>query len=260
MIPTPESLHRAFATALDSEASVRVRRPGRLFQVDLPAYMGDGDAAEIYVRPGRAEGSLVVTDLGSTRTRISYRREVDESVDAELARLAEPHGIELLDGELQVEVPANELFAATLGLLQVEAQAEQLAYVSRRRAREATQFRKQVLELLHELFREDQIEAPFFDEKNDEEALYKIDALIRGKKPLGVAIVPGDLEAERAVGSKLVLEKTLIPDARWLAIPRDLERLGSRTRKRLLKHYYPAGSSFERDVVRKCLRDLADVA
>lgn len=257
---TAEALQRAFASALDSGASVRVRRPGRLFQVELPAYMGDGDAAEIYVRPGEGEGSLVVTDLGSTRTRISYRRELDESIDAELARLADSHGLELVDGELQVEVAPNELLGATLGLLQVEAQAEQLAYVAKRKMREATQFRRQVIELLHELFRDEQLKTPFFDEENDTEGLYKVDALIRGKKPVAIAIVPGDLEAERAIVAKLVLEKSVIPDARWLAIPRDLERLASRTRKRLLDQYWTTGSSFEREEVQKRLRDLAEVA
>lgn len=262
MTTTAEALHRAFATALDSEASVRVRRPGRLFQVELPAYMGDGDVAEIYVRPGKAEGALVVTDLGSTRTRISYQRELNEALDAELAQLAEPHGLKLLDGELQVEVGPSELFAAALGLLQVEAQAERLAHVSKRKSRESAQFREQVLDLLRELFRGEQLEAPFYDKATDREALYKVDALIQGKKPLAVAIVPGDLEAERAVGAKLALEKTVTADTRWIAIPRDIERLTSKTRKRLLREYYAAGSAFEeeRDVVQQRLRDLADVA
>ena len=73
MIPTVDSLRDAFTTGLDAAARVRVRRPGSLFQVELPAYMGDGDAAAIYVRPGK-NGSVILTDLGSTRTRISYQR------------------------------------------------------------------------------------------------------------------------------------------------------------------------------------------
>lgn len=260
MTPTAETLRDAFATGLDAGARVRVRRPGSLFQVELPAFMGDGDVAAIYVRPGK-NGSLVVTDLGSTRTRISYQRKPTGEVDEALAHLAELQGMHLEEGEIRTEVGARDLLAAALGLLQVEAQAERLAISSKRKTHEAAEFREHVLALLRDLFK-GLVTEPYFDAKADPEALFKVDALVDTKKPLAVALIPGDLDAERAVSAKLSLSKVAPPKTRWIAIPRDMERLTSKTRKRLNREYITAGSTFEEDraIVGERLRDLADVA
>lgn len=257
---TVESLHQAFAGGLDASAHVRVRRPGSLFQIDLPAFMGDGDAAAIYVRPAKGD-RLLVTDLGSTRTRLSYARRVTGELDEELARLAEHQGLTFEDGEIRAEVGERELLAAALGLLQVEAQAERLGVVSKRRSHEATQFREKVLSLLHRVFGSG-MQEPFFDKKADPEALFQVDALIDASRPLAVAVVPGDLDAERAVSAKLVLQSSAPAKTRWIAIPRDMERLTSRTRKRLNREYLTAGSTFDEDraIVEERLRDLAEVA
>lgn len=255
-----DSLREAFASGLDASASVRVRRPGSLFQVELPAFMSDGDAAAIFVRPSSA-GSLVVTDLGSTRTRLSYERELSAEIDDELARLAELQGLRVEGGEIQVEVAPSELLAAALGLLQVEAQAERIAFTAPRRAREAAKFRKRALELLHEIFGA-HLREPYFDEKSDPDGLFQVDALVEGRKPLAIALVPNDVDAERAVGAKLALSKLSPPRTRWIAIPRDVERLTSKTRKRLLREYLSVGAAFEEDrgIVEERLRDLAEVA
>ena len=113
---TVESLHHAFASGLDAAARVRARRPGSLFQVELPAFMGDGDVAAIYVRPARGE-KLLVTDLGATRTRLSYHRRVTPELDEELGRLAGHQGLAFEDGEIRAEVTTSDLLAASLGLL-----------------------------------------------------------------------------------------------------------------------------------------------
>lgn len=260
MTPTPQTLRDAFVSGLDGAARVRVRRPNSLFQVELPAYMGDGDAAAIYVRP-RRDGGLIVTDLGSTRARISYQRKLSAEIDAEIARLATDQGLRLEDGEIRAEVPMSELLAASLGLLQVEAQAERLAATTTRRTQEASHFRDEVLELLRSMF-EGLVREPFFDEERDREALYKVDALISTKTPLAVALIPGNIDAERAVGAKFALRDVAPPRTRWVAIPRNMEQLSSETRKRLTREYNLAAPVFEedRDVVQSRLRDLADVA
>jgi len=223
---TAESLRLAFTSGLDGRARVRVRRPASLFQIDLPAFMGDGDGVAIYVRPAKGD-TLVVTDLGSTRTRLSYQRKVTAELDEELGRLAEHQGLVFEDGEIRAVVPTGELLAASLGLLQVEAQAEGLAVGSRRRAREASEFREKVLALLHEVFG-NAMQEPFYDKATDPEALFKVDVLVAAPKPLAIAVVPGDLDAERAVSAKLALQATVAPaKTRWIAIPRDMERLTS---------------------------------
>jgi hypothetical protein len=84
--------------------------------------MGDGDVAAIYVRAGK-NGSLVITDLGSTRTRISYQRKPTGELDEVLAQLVELQGMQLEDGEIRAEVGSRDLLASALGLLQAEALA-----------------------------------------------------------------------------------------------------------------------------------------
>jgi Domain of unknown function DUF1828 len=256
---TAETLHQAFASGLDTGARIRVRRPS-LFQVELPAFMGDGDGAAIYVRPGK-NGSFVVTDLGSTRMRISYQRKPTGEIDEALSQLAELQGMQLEKGELRAEVGARDLLAATLGLLQVEAQAERLAVSSKRKTHEATAFRAHVLELLHRLFK-GQVTEPYFDAKTDPEGLFKVDALALTKTPLAIALIPGDIDAERAVSAKLSLAKFVPAKTRWIAIPREMERLTSKTRQRLNREYFTAGSTFEEDrvIVEERLCNLADVA
>ena len=259
---TAESLHHAFASGLDAAARVRVRRPGNLFQVELPAFMGDGDVAAIYVRPAEQD-RLLVTDLGSTRTRLSYHRKLTGELDEELGRIAEHQGLVFEQGEICAEVATRDLLATALGLLQVEAQAERLAVGSKRRTHEAAEFRQQVLALLHQVFG-DTMQEPFYDKESDPEALYKVDALVKAVKPLAIVLVPGDLDAERAVSAKLALQGSCFAPAktRWLAIPRDMERLTSKTRKRLNREFLTAGSTFEEDrvIVEERLRDLAEVA
>lgn len=254
---TADDLQRAFTAGLDHGARVRARRPGALFQVELPAYGSDGDSAPIYVKPGPG-GSLIVTDLGSTRMRLGYSRRVTPEVDAELARLAGDQGLAFENGELRTEVSPRDLLAASLGLLQASAQAERLSVKAHRRSQEAETFREAVRELVAELFGKKVI-GPYFDKKEDPEALYAIDAFVPGKRPLALAFVPGDLDAERAISSKMKLKASTPPATRWVAIPRDLEKLTSRTRKRLVKEYVAAGSSFEEDraVVGERLKDLA---
>lgn len=252
-----ETIRRAFVTGLDEGASIRMRRPA-LMQLELPAFRGDGDAGEIYIRQGSKAGQLVVTDLGTTRMRAGYTMKVGPELDEQLGFLAAGQGMEFADGEIRVVVGEDEMLAATLGLLQVEAQAERLSFGRPPRSRASSAFREQVTSLLRELFGE-KVREQYHDEAHDPDGLYSIDALIPGPHPLAVAVVPNDLEAERAVGTKASLQEHLDPSTRWIAIPRDSERLASRTRKRLVKAYIQAGSSFDEDrgIVQGLLRDLA---
>jgi hypothetical protein len=71
--------------------------------------------------------------------------------------------------------------------------------------------------------------------------------------------MPADIDAERAVAAKLVLAQRAGKLTRWVAIPRDIERLSGKTRKRLIREYLTVGAVFEeeRPSVERRLRDLA---
>lgn len=239
-------LMHAFTSGLDGQARVRARRPGRIYQIELPAYLADGDVAEVYVRTAPS-GRMIVTDLGTTRMRLSYDREITPDIDSHLATFAESQGFNLKQGELQAEVGKGELLAAALGLIQIEAQADRMLAGVRKRQRDAVQFREAVLGLLRELFGDDRLSPDFHDGVADPDRLYAIDALVKGPRPLAIATVPSDLAAERAVIAKAHLEGLVSPSTWWLAIPKDLGRLSSKTQMRLSKAYQPVGYAFADD-------------
>lgn len=253
---TADTIREAFVLGLDSGASVRTRRPS-LIQVELPAFRADGDAGEIYVRPATKGDSLVVTDLGTTRMRLGYVTKLTAEIDEQLSTLASGQGMDFTDGEIRVTVGKRDMLAAALGLLQVEAQAERLGVGRRAGGKGTAAFREQVSELLRTMFA-GRIQEGYFDAATDPDGLFSVDALIDGARPLAVVVVPNDLEAERAIGTKANLRPQLAKTTRWVAIPRDIERLVSRTRRRLVRDYIQAGASFAEDraIVEERLRDL----
>lgn len=120
-----EFIRQTIADSMGAAINVRGRSPG-LFQIELPAFLADGDVVPIYVKPVHGD-ALIITDLGETRARLRDRDRSGKSTDEMLARLAEPHGFALVEGEIRIEVVQDEVFAAILALLQIEAQAEGLA-------------------------------------------------------------------------------------------------------------------------------------
>jgi hypothetical protein len=250
VIPTELSLRDAYGANLDASVRVRARRPGAVFQVELPAFSSDGDVAPIFVRPGANEGEVVVTDLGTTRMRLSYHRTNPAEEERALARLAEAQGLRFEGGELCTPVAWSDLVAATLGLLQVEAQAESLFKTARIQRKRAARFRAAAHAIVVSVFGE-AVQRDYVDE-NDSTGLYRVDAYVPAsptvRRPLAVSFVPGDVEAERAVATKHALLHMGwggAPSVRWVAIPRDLERLRSATRRRVVNEFDVACDAFD---------------
>ncbi len=264
MIPTEDALRDAFAAGLDTGARVRVRRPGAVFQVELPAFTSDGDVAALYVRPGEPPAELVLTDLGVTRMRMSYHRSDPVEEEQQLTRLAEAQGLRFEGGELCTPVGWSDLLAAALGLLQVEAQAEALAKAARPVKRRRARFREAAHALVVSVFGEG-VRRDFYDADRDPRGLYRLDALVPTsadvRRPLALSFMPGDTDAERAVSTKLFLQRegSVPSGTRWVAIPRDLERLRSSTRRRVVNEFEVPGASLEADerTMADRLRDLA---
>lgn len=241
-----------------AETSVRARRPN-LFQIHLPAYFLDGDAAHIYVRPAD-DGMLEVSDLGHTLMRLTYTQKMSTKLEDSLERLARPHGFALREGSLVAMVKPDALLAASFGLAQLESQAEVTIVARAVRGVRAEKFKDLVREDLKRAFL-DKVQFDYFDKKGDPEGVYKLDALITGGRTLGVAIVGGDIDAESAVNTKLHMVASMT-NPRFAAVMRDVEELRAVTRKKLMKEYLAAVPAFEdeREAVPGKLRDLADAA
>lgn len=240
----PTSLFRAsFGAAVE----VRARRPGVLCQVEVPAFLADGDAAAVYVRPAAEPGRLLMTDLGTTCMRLSYTRKLAPSNLATLDRLAEMHGFKLMDGSLVATMPASELAVGALGLVQIESEAEATIEAARARGDVARGFRDTVRDALARAFpRGCTLD---YHDKHDRDGLYSVDAMItRGRKrSIGVAIAANDIEAERAVATSLFLDPKLKKPHIWAAIVRDVNALAGPTRLRLISNYFVAMPRYEDD-------------
>lgn len=237
-------------------ATLVPRRPGRIYQIDLPAFLGDGDGVFIFVVPG-PEATVRLSDLGQTTLRLSYTRRITPQVTSTLGRLADRHGLKLEDGRLFVDVPANEFLAGILALIQVQTAAETAITAAIRRSVSAENFKAIVREAIQEAFA-GMVE---FD-LSDSERLYSIDAVVRGPgASVGLAVVPSDLEAERAVVSKLKLAELQVPalPRHWVALPRDINALSDKTRAHLMKEFLAPMPVFEaeREALREKVMSLA---
>ena len=242
-----------------AEATVRARRPGALFQVNLPAYLADGDAVAVYLRPS-ADGRLTVTDLGHTCMRLSHTRKLTNQVLATVADLAQRHGFTLAENRIAATIRGHDVLGAALGMIQIQSEAELAVARTVTRGEQSDRFRKVVREILGETFK-GKIEFDYH-EPADKDGLYSIDAMIRAlTMSIGVAITPSTVEAERAVAAKLHLAATLPGGARrrWIAIPKDISALDKKTQLRLMKEYLVPVPKLEdeRDRVASKLLDLA---
>lgn len=232
----------ALASSMGEAVIVRPRRPG-LYQVTVPAFLIDRDPAAVFVRP-MADGRVRVTDVGQTSMRISYTRKLTPDVLEALGSLASLHGIALDEGELSAVVQPDEVLAATMALVQVQTAAEVSIAVTVRRRASAEQFRREVQDILKEAFRESCL-LNFFDAANDSEALWKMDAVIRGPRTdIAVAILGGTTEAERAVGTAAHIRHALRAHQFLVAVPRDINELPDLTRKRVMTEYLVPVPSF----------------
>lgn len=223
-------------------------RPG-VYQLAIPAWMADRDAAAIYVRP-LPDGRLRVSDLGQTCMRLSYTQKLEDAELEALDRVAGNHGISLADGELAVDVPPSELLAATLGLVQVESAAEASIRANAMRRATSESFTTAVRAILVEKFN-GACRLDYVDEADDPNQHWPIDALIdiRGTS-VGIAIIPSALEAERAIGTKLHFEpkmKAASGRHRWVALPRNLGELTERLQGKVMSEYWVPTRVFDED-------------
>lgn len=249
-----DSIREALLTGFGTSVSVRARRPG-LFQVEIPSRLADGDAAQVYVREGEGD-TVIVSDLGHTLQRLSYTQATTDAMTAAFAKLAKRQGFVVEDGSAQVVVPRAELLAAAFGLAQIETEAEATLVASATRGAHAARFKEVVRKAISEAF---PLHSQFdFHASNDPNALYPLDAVIHGRRWLGIAIVANDTDAESAINTKVMIERW-VERPRFAAITRDINALRDVSRKKLLQQYSSIIPSFEEDRERFAPR-LADLA
>ena len=246
----PDQIRAALTRGLGAVV-VHTRRPEKLFRIDVPAYSVDGDVHQVYVEP-RGNG-FHVTDMGATLLRASYAGELTDSQQSEASEAASQQGLSLDDGALGVVVSQSDLFAAVIGLVQAEVAVEAVVARSQlpKRMRSEEDYRSMVIGVLSEALR-GRIQFDFA-QSNDKDKDFAIDAFIDGPRPIGLAIVANDVNAERAIGSRFNFAQSKgYANVEWLSLPRDVSQLSKRTRRRLDHAFEPLVTAFdiaESDVV-----------
>jgi len=238
---------------------VRVRRPGAIFQVSLPSFHADGDAAGLFVRV-HGDGRLTVTDLGTTFMRLSYGIKITSAVEAEVARVARANGFEVHEGRIQSTVIARDLVPALFGLMQIETLAEPMAKATRRQERVEVDFRKEVVDFVVATFGAERATVGFHDPTHDPKAYAAIDVVVRGgPRTLAIVAVSSPSAANDALGTKLITAPALEQSSRWIAVTRDFNALPDRSRSRLLREFLVPANSLDHDgdTVRDRLLDQA---
>lgn len=250
---TLDSLTQAVLTGLGDHVSVRSRRPGRVFQVEIPAYLADGDSAILFVEPSKRGSGFLVSDLGHTVMRLSYTKDVTDHVLSELGELADRHGFSVLDDAIEATVSETELIGALFGLAQIESSAEDMLRKTQKYGPQPEEFRELVVEALRQEFRDlVQVNVPV---GSSSDADFRVDAILKLRKTVAVEAVPNDLEAERAIGNRY-RAKDSNEIQLWVAVPREMKKLNRRTQDRLVDAFVVSGSKYEPDSMRERLHQL----
>lgn len=249
---TTETLEAAIRAGFGNAASVRARRPGRLFQIEVPAFLADGDGVQLYVEPTKGD-ELRVSDVGQTLMRISYTRELDDAVTEKISGLAERNGFSLAEGVLAAFVKPRELVAALFGLAQVQAVAEATAQAVVSRGPRAEDFRALVISVLREQFGE-QLETDVLP-PGDADKSYAIDAVVHTSRPVAVIAVANEGLADRAIANRFHARD--MPVREWIAVPRNMDSLSRTARNRLTNAFVIAHSAFDPVAVQARVLNLA---
>jgi hypothetical protein len=189
--------------------------------------------------------------------RLSYtytKRDIDNASD-ELSAIVDRNGFTLNAGTIQCKAKENELVAAIFGLVQIQATAD--GVINRRSAKgiKAEEFRAMVLDALRVIF-PDKVQADY-QSPDDREGLYRIDAFIDLARPVAVAAVPSDLEAERAIVNKLHVAPQCSKIKSWVAVTKNINSLGVKTRTRLLDAYTATVPELDTNSLRNKITELA---
>lgn len=255
-------INRALKDAFGALVSVRARRPG-LLQVNVPAVMGDGDGALIFIRR-MSDGRIEITDMGHTAMRATYTQPWSDKMREPLSALSRAQGFEFVDGSVVSHVPDDQLLAGIFGLVQIQSKAEVVLVAAVQRQERSDRFRGDARDVIRAAFPDAVFD--YTDRLLDIDGLYPIDVLIPGPRELAVAIVANDNDAASATMAKMkALQGGMAARRpRWAAVLRNLSDLSQVSHRRLINENFNIPSAEWDDrhalLVIDRLKDLAERA
>ncbi len=215
-------------------AKVRLLAEGiERFRVFTPFRFEDGDHLAIVLK--RIEGQWVFSDEAHTYMHLTY--DMDETDlhrgtrQKIIANTLSTYGVEDRDGELLLNVPAEQYGDALFSFVQALLKISDVSYLSRQRARST--FMDDFRSLLSELAPEERRVFNWSDPRRDPKGIYTVDCRINGMlQPLFVHALASDGGTRDATIALHQFERWEIP-FRSLAIFEDQESINRKVLARL---------------------------
>ncbi|MEN8381334.1 DUF1828 domain-containing protein [Acinetobacter radioresistens] len=148
--------------------------------ISLPTYDRDGDAFSIYIK--EATAGWILSDGASTIMRLSYEHDIEDLLKGSRLDLFNSHireaGAEYDDGELLIEVPADQLLAGLFQLTGLMSRISDLVLLKQYRI--ASSFKDELRDVLYSILPKDKVHenyiVPNIPNAEDYTIDYKIDA------------------------------------------------------------------------------------
>lgn len=152
--------------------------------ISLPTYDRDGDAYSIYVK--ESNGGWLLSDGASTIMRLSYEHDIDDLLKGSRLDLFNSHvvdaGAEYDDGELLINVPADQLLSGLFQLTNLMTKISDLALLKQYRV--TSNFKDDLREVLLSILPKDKVHENFIVPNLPNAEDYTIDYKIDAEKPL----------------------------------------------------------------------------
>lgn len=154
------------------------------FIVSLPTYDRDGDAHSIYVSKYTAGWRL--SDGASTVMRLSYESDLDVLLKGSRLELFESYvkeaGVDYDDGELRLDVAADQLLAGLFTLTNLMSRISDIALLKQHRL--SSSFKDDLRDALYSILPKEKIHENYIVPNVPNAEDYSIDYKIDAKKPL----------------------------------------------------------------------------
>lgn len=195
-------LKETLCTSLCKEVNLYPRLDERVI-VDTPFKFPDGDSLLILAEPASG-GGLRLTDCGHTLMHLSYSMDIDDIAKPGnrndiFRRIIEDHGLVFDNGQIYVDVPADDIGRAIFRLGQALSQIFDITFLSR--AKVSSTFYDDLDRAVHKVAPDAKIQKNYIVENQENAQDYPIDYRLdypQGGLPLFLFGIPSNEKAKLA--------------------------------------------------------------
>jgi hypothetical protein len=207
-----QNLEQELCKALCAKVTLRERQDGNIL-VTTPFSFPDGDSFSIYLKR-LPSGGVRLSDMGSTLMHLSYEQDIEKIREGNrakvFAQILSEMGIEDNEGELFLELPANQLAQGVFRFGQALTRVHDLTFLSRVQVENT--FYDDLRERLTSIVGAERLQRDYVAPGVPNAEDYPADFCVTGaKKPLLIFGVPSQTKARLATIVMQHLQKHRFP-------------------------------------------------